>query len=326
VNNVKPQVFLTRELPEKVLNYLHEHVSLEMNHDDRVLRKEEIIKGIQGKDALLCNLMDTIDKEVIDSNPNLKIIANYAVGFDNIDIEAAEKRNIWVTNTPGVLTEATADMAWALLMAVTRRIVEGDQFARSQQWKGWAPLQFLGGDVYGSTLGIIGMGRIGKAMARRARAFHMNVNYWNRTRLDEIEEKELGISYCSLDELLSESDSVSLHLAYNEETHHLITERELALMKKTAYIINTARGAHIDEQALVQALKSKHIAGAALDVYEHEPRIETELAGLDNVVLAPHLGSATLTTRTQMGIMAVNNVLSVCSGMVPPNRVNKVRL
>jgi glyoxylate reductase len=320
---MKPKVFLTRELPPQVMAYLREHAELTMNAEDRILSKEELIAGIKDKDALLCNLTDQVDGEVMDANPGLKVIANYAVGYNNIDIAAATKRNIAVTNTPGVLTEATADMAWALMMAVSRRLVEGDRLVRSQAWTGWAPMQLLGGDVYGATLGLIGLGRIGQAVARRARGFSMNVLYWNRTRLSEREENELGVSYRSLEEVLSMSDFVSIHLAYTPETHHIIGEKELGLMKKTAYLINTARGAHIAEKALVRALKEKRIAGAGLDVYEHEPEVEAELLELDNVVLAPHLGSATLSTRTKMGIMAVDNILAVMNGRVPPNIVNR---
>jgi glyoxylate reductase len=322
-SHMKPRVFLTRELPAKVLDYLKEHTEPEMNEDDRILTKGELIERIKGKDALLCNVTDKIDAEVMDSNSELKVIANYAVGYNNIDIAAATKRKIPVTNTPGVLTEATADMAWSLLMAVSRRVVEGHKLVESRSWQGWAPMQMLGRDVSGTTLGIIGFGRIGQAVARRAYGFRMNVLYWNRTRLDPHEEKQYGVKYCSLDELLGQSDFVSLHLAYTPETHHIIGERELAMMKPTAYLINTARGAHVDEEALVNALRTAKIAGAGLDVYENEPQLNEGLFNLDNVILAPHLGSATVTTRTQMGIMAANNLLSVFNGMVPPNIVNK---
>lgn len=325
VETIEPKVFLTRELPETVLQYLKENAELELNQEDRVLNREEIMNGLQGKDAMICNLTDSIDAAIMDSQPNLRIIANYAVGFNNIDVEAATKRGIWVTNTPGVLTEATADMAWALLMTLSRRIIEGDQLVRSEEWHGWEPMQLLGNDVFGTNIGIIGMGRIGMAMARRSRGFHMNVYYWNRTRLDEQVEKEIGLVYCSMEELLTVCDSISLHVAYNEETHHLIGEKELRFMKKSAYIINTSRGALIDETALVQALSSKKIAGAGLDVYEHEPKLAAGLIDLPNVVLAPHLGSATLTTRTKMGIMAVNNVLALFNGLIPPNAINKIK-
>jgi glyoxylate reductase len=323
---VRPKVFLTRRLPDKVLEYLHENVDLELNREDRVLSKSELIEGIRGKDALICNLTDHIDAEIMDGHDQLKVIANFAVGFNNIDIKSATERKIWVTNTPGVLTESTADMTWTLMLAISRRIMEGDQMIRSQSWKGWQPMQLLGGDISGSTLGIVGLGRIGLAVVRRAMGFHMNVNYWNRTRLDEVEEKQLGLTYEPLDQLLQKSDFVSLHTAYHQDTHHLIGARELDLMKPTAYIINTARGALIDEKALVQALKKHSIAGAGLDVYENEPAVESELIHLNNVVLAPHLGSATLNTRTKMGIMAVNNVLACFNGMIPPNAVNKIDL
>lgn len=321
---MKPKVFLTRRLPQKVLEYLNENVDLEWNQEDRVLSKSELVEGIQGKDALICNLTDSVDGEVVNSHHQLKVIANFAVGFNNIDVKMATERNIWVTNTPGVLTESTADMAWSLMLAASRRIIEGDQMIRAQAWNGWAPMQLLGCDISGSTLGIVGLGRIGMAVARRAMGFHMKVNYWNRTKLNEIEEKQMGLNYEPLDQLLQKSDFVTLHTAYNEETHHLIGARELALMKQTAYLINTSRGSLVDEKALTYALQKHSIAGAGLDVYENESAIEPELIKLKNVVLAPHLGSATLNTRTKMGIMAANNVLAFFNGMIPPNAVNKI--
>lgn len=282
---MKPKVFLTRRLPQKVLEYLNENVDLEWNQEDRVLSKSELIKGIQGKDALICNLTDSVDGEVMNSDHQLKVIANFAVGFNNIDVKMATERNIWVTNTPGVLTESTADMAWSLMLAASRRIIEGDQMIRAQAWNGWAPMQLLGSDISGSTLGIVGLGRIGMAVARRAMGFHMKANYWNRTKLNEIEEKQMGLNYEPLDQLLQKSDFVTLHTAYNKDTHHLIGARELALMKQTAYLINTSRGSLVDEKALAHALQKHSIAGAGLDVYEEEPVIEPELIKLKNVVL-----------------------------------------
>lgn len=321
---MKPKVFLTRELPVRTMGYLREHTELTFNSEDRALSKDEVIRGVKGKDALLCLLTDTIDEEVMDGGQNLKIIANYAVGFNNIDVEAASKRRIAVTNTPGVLTETTADMAFSLLMTAARRIVEGDKLVRTRSWQGWAPLQLLGADINKATLGIIGLGRIGKAMIKRAAGFDMQIMYWNRTRLSEAEERELGIRYGSMEDVLADSDYISLHTAYTKETHHLIGEAEIARMKKTAYLINTTRGAVIDEKALVQALKSHLIAGAGLDVYENEPQLESGLYDLSNVVLAPHLGSATIETRTRMGMIAAKNVVAACQGKIPPNLVNRV--
>ena len=319
---MKPKVFLTRELPPKAMQRLLETTELEYNKEDRVLRKEEIIKGIQGKDILLCLLTDAIDGEIMDANPNLKVIANYAVGFNNIDVEAATQRRIPVTNTPGVLTETSADMAFALIMATARRIPEADKYLRTGNWKGWGPLQFLGADIYGATLGIIGMGRIGKAVARRATGFDMRVVYWNRTRLSVQEEKEKGIEYLSFEEVLKQSDFVSLNVAYNSETHHLIGKKEFELMSPNAYIINTARGPVIDEKALVIALQEGQIRGAGLDVFENEPEVEPELLEMENVVLLPHLASATIDTRTKMAMKAIDNLLAVWEGEIPPNLVN----
>ncbi|MEM1069414.1 MAG: D-glycerate dehydrogenase [Planctomycetota bacterium] len=321
-NEMKPKVFLTRELPPVSMALLREHAELTMNSEDRVLEKSEIIDGIKGVDGLLCLLTDTIDAEVLDANPNLNVVANFAVGFNNIDVDAATARKIPVTNTPGVLTDSTADMAWALLMDAARRVSEGDRFVRTRTWGGWGPLQLLGADVTGATLGLIGMGRIGRAVAKRAAGFEMNVVYWNRRRLDPEEESALGVEYCEFDDLLSQSDYVSLHVALHPETTHLIDATAFAKMKSSAVLVNTARGPVVDEQALVAALKSGSIAAAGLDVYEHEPALETELYDLPNAVLAPHLGSATIGTRTKMGNMAVANCLAACRGERPPNLVN----
>ena len=298
-----------------------------MNLEDRYPTKNEIIAGLLGEDSqpvdgLVCLLTDAIDDEILSANSNLKVVANFAVGFNNIDVDAATNRDILVTNTPGVLTDTTADMAWALLFDVARRVAEGDRYVRTGEWKGWGPLQFLGTDITGATLGLIGMGRIGKAVAKRAAAFDMNVLYWNRTRMDEREEKQMGVRYAELDDVLSQSDFVSIHVALNQQTRHLIDAERLSRMKPTAYLINTSRGALIDERALVLALQQKKIAGAGLDVYENEPSLENGLSELENAVLVPHLGSATLATRTKMGNMAVENCLAACRGELPPNLVN----
>lgn len=318
----KPRIFLTRELPPRTMELLRDHSVLTMNHQDRYLTQEEIIEGVQGVDGLLCLLTDVIDDQILSANPALKVVANFAVGFNNIDINAATARKIPVTNTPGVLTETTADMAFALLLDIARRVAEGDRFVRTRAWQGWGPLQFLGADVSHATLGLIGLGRIGKSMIPRARGFSMNVLYWNRTRLKPQEEASLNVTYCELDELLSQSDFVSLHVAQNEETRHLLGKREFSLMKPEALLVNTARGPIVDEKALVVALQSGQIAGAGLDVYEQEPLLEPELYEMDNVVVAPHLGSGTIGTRTKMGNMAAENCLAACLGQRPPNLVN----
>jgi glyoxylate reductase len=318
----KPNIFLTRQLPPESMAILREQSILTMNSEDRVLEKQEIIDGLAGADGLLCLLTDTIDDDILAANPKLKVVANFAVGFNNIDIAAANKRRIPVTNTPGVLTETTADMAWALLMAAARRVAEGDKFVRSKQWQGWGPLQFLGNDVTGATLGLIGLGRIGRAMVKRAKGFDISILYWNRTRLSEQEERSLGITYASMNDVLAQSDFVSIHVALNENTKHLIGADQLALMKPTGCLINTARGPIVDEKALVAALQDGTIASAGLDVFEKEPALEPGLYDLQNAVIVPHLGSATIGTRTKMGNMAAENCLAACRGERPPNLVN----
>lgn len=317
----KPKVFLTRQLPAEVMARLREVSNLSIHPYDRALTKEEIIAGVKDKDALLCLLTDQIDREVLSANPDLKIVANYAVGYNNIDVYAAAELGIPVSNTPGVLTETSADLAFGLMMAVSRRLVEADAFLRTGKWEGWGPLQFLGPDVHGATLGIVGMGRIGKAVAKRAKGFEMDVKYWNRTRLSEEEEQKEGWQYMPLSDILSVSDFVSLHLAYTAETHHLIGAHELELMKSEAVLINTARGAIVDEKALVNALAEDKIWGAGLDVFEHEPKVEKELLTMNNVVLLPHLGSASVATRTKMGMIAIDNILAAWEGREIPNLV-----
>lgn len=318
----KPKVFLTRELPPKAMQRLREETELEMNKEDRVLTKEELMAGIKGKDALLCLLTDQIDNEVLSANPDLQVVANYAVGFNNIDVEAATKMGIPVSNTPGVLTETSADLAFALIMSVGRRIPEADKYIRTGQWNGWGPLQFLGTDIHGATLGIIGLGRIGKALVKRARGFGMEIKYWNRTRLTKGEENQLGVEYHSFDEVLKVADFMSIHVAYNQETHHIISSRELDMMKPTAVLINTSRGPIVDEKALVNALQAGQIGGAGLDVFENEPQIEPELLEMDQVVILPHLGSATIATRTRMAMIAIDNLLAVFNGKEAPNLIN----
>jgi len=318
---MKPKVYLTRLLPPAVMERMERETELTWHQEDRVATKAEVITGMKGGDALLCNITDKVDAELLAACPSLKVVANFGVGFNNIEVTAATARKIPVTNTPGVLTDATADMAFALLLSVVRRVGEGERLVRSQQW-GWNPMQLLGADVTGSTLGLIGFGRIGKAMAKRARAFDMKLIYWNRTRLSAAEEAATGATYAPMDDVLRQSDFVSLHVAYNTEMHHLLGAKQFALMKPTAFVINTARGAVIDEAALVRALKSKRIAGAGLDVFEREPQLEVGLFECENAVLAPHLGSATIGTRTKMGMIAVDNLMAVCAGQRPPNCVN----
>jgi glyoxylate reductase len=259
---------------------------------------------------------------VLDAAPDVKIVANMAVGYNNIDVAEATRRGIAVTNTPGVLTDTTADFAWALLMAVARRVVEADKFLREGKFHGWGPLMMVGQDVYGKTLGIIGFGRIGRAMAKRASGFDMKVLYYDRTPADDETNRALNARLVSMEELLEQSDYVTIHTDYNRETHHLISTPQLERMKSTAYLINTARGPIVDEAALVEALRSGQIAGAALDVFEKEPELYPGLVDLQNTVLVPHIASASLDTRTAMATMAADNIIAFMRGERPPNIVN----
>lgn len=318
----RPKVFLTRPLPAPVMDRLEAETDLTLQPHDRPATREEILEGVRGQDALLCLLTDPIDARVLDAgSPTLRIVANYAVGFNNIDIQAAAQRGIAVTNTPGVLTESSADLAFALLLAAARRIPEADRFTRTGRWDGWGPLQFLGRDLHGSTLGLIGMGRIGRAVARRAAGFGLHLRYWNRTRLQPEQEQSLSLTYTERDLLLADSDFVSLHVAYHPQTHHLLGARELSLMKPGSILINTSRGSVVDEPALVAALQEGRLGGAGLDVYEHEPDIHPELLRLDQVVILPHIASATRRTRTRMGMMALENILAAHRGDPLPNPV-----
>ncbi|MGB8956147.1 MAG: D-glycerate dehydrogenase [Tumebacillaceae bacterium] len=319
---MKPRVLVTRALPEAGLVRLHERCDVTIFSDQRQPTRDELFELLPQYDALLCSLVDPIDRELMAALPGLCAISNYAVGYNNIDISAATEFGIPVTNTPGVLTRATADMAFSLLLAVTRRIVEADAFVRSGQWSGWEPQFMLGMELGGKTIGIVGAGRIGLAIAKRARAFEMNVLYCNRNRLDEELEREYGLTYVDLDTLIAESDVINLSLPYSPESHHLINAARFQQMKKTAYLINTARGPIVDEAALVDALQNGEIAGAGLDVFEAEPQVHPDLLELPNVVLAPHLGSATLETRTQMGILAADNLLLVLADEHPRSLVN----
>ena len=314
-------VFITRKIPDAGLKMLEGACRVSINPADKPLSKNEIVGELKEKDALLCMLSDQIDAEAMDADPQLKAIANYGVGYDNIDVEAATARGIAVTNTPGVLTDATADLAWALLFAAARRIAEGDRMVRAGKFKGWSPTTMLGQDVQGKTLGVVGAGRIGTAFALKSRGFGMKVLYFARQR-NEVLEKELGAKKAALDELLKVADFVSLHMPLNAETRHLIGERELMMMKRTAVLVNTARGPVVDEKALAAALKEKWIFAAGLDVYENEPEVEKALLSLDNVVLAPHIGSATVETRNKMASMAAVNIIEALEGRVPPNCVN----
>jgi glyoxylate reductase len=321
---MKPSLFMTREIPKRGLNIIRENFDVDLWPDEAPPSKEEIIRRIKDKQALVSLLTDPIDEEVINSAPNLRIIAQYAVGFDNIDLKAATKRGIYVTNTPEVLTETTADFAFALMLAVARRVVEADKYVRNGKWKvAWHPLMMLGEDVHGRTLGIVGLGRIGSAVARRAKGFDMKILYYDVIRREDL-ERELGIKYVDLETLLRESDFVTIHTPLTPETYHLIGEKQLRMMKKTAFLINTSRGKVVDQKALYKALKEGWIAGAALDVFEQEPiSMDDPLLELENVVLAPHIASATHETRSKMAEIVAENLLAFKRGEVPPTLVNK---
>lgn len=320
-----PKVFVTRPIPERGIQVLVEGFGREnvtFFEHDRVIGRSELLERVKGIDGLLPILTDTIDAEVMDAaGPQLKVIANYAVGYNNIDVAAATSRGIVVTNTPGVLTETTADLAWSLLMSAARRISESERYLRAGKWDSWGPQVFLGVDVHGKTLGIFGMGRIGQAMARRARGFGMRIVYTDAAPIPEGLERELGASYVDMNGLLTESDFISVHCPLLPETRHAFSAAEFAKMKRTAVIVNTSRGPVIDEGALAEALRTGVIFGAGLDVYEEEPIVHPELLKCENAVLVPHIGSASRETRSKMAEMAATNVVACLNGQEPPNRV-----
>jgi len=323
---MKPKIFITRKLPGEAISKIAEYYEVEVWKDYQPPPRRVLSEKIKTIDALGSLLTDKIDKALLDEAPNIRIIAQYAVGYDNIDVEECTKRGIYVTNTPGVLTEAVADLTWALILAVARRIVEADRFVRSGAWEetrtGWHPTMMLGVDVHGKVLGVVGLGRIGSAVARRAKCFNMKILYYDVERKLEL-EKELGAEYVDLDYLLSNSDFVTLHVPLTKATHHLIGERELKIMKPTAYLINTSRGAVVDERALIKALEKGWIAGAALDVFEVEPTPkDNPLLKFYNVIVAPHIGSASRETRERMAMMVAENLIAFAKGEIPPNLVN----
>jgi len=316
----KPKLFITRYIPEEAIKRLEEVFEVEIFPENRAITHEELKEKVKDIDALICLLTDNIDHEIIEAASNLKCISVYAVGYNNIDVETATKHGIVICNTPGVLTETTADLAWALIMSCARRIVEADCFVREGKFQGWEPMLMLGNDIFGKTLGIIGMGRIGRAVANRALGFDMKVIYYD----PQVDPESLPSDYVSVDltTLCQNSDFISIHTPLTPETRHLIGEKEFNLMKPTAILINTARGPIIDEQALISALKENKIAGAGLDVYENEPVIPEELIKLSNVILLPHIGSASYETRTKMALLAAENAIAVIEGKNPPARVN----
>ena len=307
-------IFVSNILPAEALRIIPGEVTVDYNNTQVGLSKADLIARLRGKDGLICHIISTIDDEVFAAAPTVKVVANVAVGYNNIDVAAARRRGVVVTNTPDVLTETTADFAWALLMATARRVVEADQFARSGQWHRWQWDLLWGADINGKTLGVVGFGRIGRAVAHRALGFNMRVLYQDAVRADVGVERELRASRMDLEPLLAEADFVSLHTPLLPETKHLINERTLKLMKKSAVLVNASRGPVVDEAALVRALKEGWIAAAGLDVFEEEPRVHPGLVPLKNVVLAPHIASASFDTRLAMATLAVRNCLAVLDG------------
>ena len=308
------KIFISQRIPDQGPNMLIEKFgkeNIEYREEDGILSKQELIEKCQGKDILLSLLTDTIDDEFFTACPDIKLVANMAVGYNNIDVKAAEKHGVIVTNTPGCLTETTADLAFALIMSAGRRVVEADKYMRAGKFQNWEPMGFLGQDLYGATLGIVGMGRIGKATARRgAKGFDMNILYTGGNS----EDIDFKAQKVELDELLEKSDFVSLHVPLNESTTHLIGEKQLGIMKKTAYLINTARGPVVDEQALYECLKNNQIAGAGLDVYEEEPKWYPGLETLNNITMLPHIASASWGTRQKMSRIAAENIVDFIEG------------
>ena len=317
----RPNVYITRMIPQEGIDLLKESARVDINPYDRALEREELLEALRDRDGVICLLTDKIDASVMDAARGIKGFANYAVGFDNIDLKEATRRGIPVANTPDVLTDSTAEMAWALLFSVSRRVVESDRVMRSGTWEGWGPLQFIGGDVSGATLGIVGAGRIGTAMALKSRGFNMRIFYAD-TVSNPVMDHELGASRVSFEELLEESDFISIHVPLLPETRHLFGRDEFRRMKSTAYLINTARGPIIHEAELIDALKDGFIAGAGLDVYEFEPEMARGLAGLDNVVCTAHTASATRSSRTSMARKAAVNLLAMIKGERAPDCIN----
>lgn len=318
----KPKIFSSHVLYEEPRRRLADHFDVEYWTGSERPPRPELLRRVAGKDALICLLTEKVDGELLDAaGPNLRIVANVAVGYDNIDIPECTRRKIAVSNTPGVLDETTADFTWTLLLAVARRLVEGDRMARSGEWLQWNFDLLCGTDIWGKTLGIIGLGRIGRAVARRASGFRMHVIYNSTTRAPAEIEQEMHAEYRTQEQVLRESDFLSLHVPLNANTRGLIGHDELSKMKKSAFLINTTRGPVVQEAALVQALEEGAIAGAALDVFEREPLISDGLRR-DNVVLAPHLGSASVETRTKMAMIAAENAIALFEGKRPPTILN----
>jgi glyoxylate reductase len=318
----KPKILSTRPLFPAARAVLEQHFEVEYWAPPERITREELLKRVADKDGLVCLLTEKVNEELLARAPKLRIAATVSVGYDNIDVEACTRRKVAATHTPGVLDDTTADFAWTLLMAIGRRLLEGDAWMRSGTWPGWDLDQLVGGDVWGKTLGVLGFGRIGRGVARRALGFNMRVIYSDAVRAHELVERELHAEFVDRDTLFRESDFISLHVPLLPETRHLISRENLGKMKRTAYLVNTSRGPVVDEEALAEALENKTIAGAALDVYEREPLVHPALLPRRDVILAPHIASASLDTRTKMAVMAAENVVALFAGRRPPNALN----
>jgi glyoxylate reductase len=319
---MKPKVFVSRMIPQEGLDIVLAACDAEVNADDKPLSQAELIDRVKGKEGLLCLLTDDINDAVLGASPELRVVANVAVGYNNIDVSAATRRKIIITNTPGVLDDTTADFTWCLLLASARRLVEAERYTRAGKYTGWGIMLLCGEDVFGKTIGICGLGRIGRGVAKRAQGFEMRIRYTDAVRAPAEVERELGAQFVEKETLFREADFVTLHVPLLPETYHYVSVKELRLMKKTAHLINASRGPVVDEGALVQALRERWIAGAGLDVYEHEPHMAPGLRELDNVTLAPHIASASVETRMKMAVMAATNLVEGLQGQRPPNIVN----
>ena len=321
-NRMKPKVFVTRLLPKEAMDRIHSNCEATVWDGELPPPRDVLLKNVADVEGLLSLLTDKVDAELMDKAPKLKVVSNYAVGFDNIDVPEATKRGIIVGNTPGVLTDTTADFAFTLIMSTARRVAEGDRYVRAGKWKTWGPMLLLGQDVHGSTLGIIGLGRIGAAVARRAKGFNMRILYYDVIRQKQYED-ELSIEYATLDKVLAESDFITIHTNLTQETHHLISTKQFDKMKKTCILVNTSRGPIVDNMALYEALRTGKILYAGLDVTEPEPLPANHpLLTLDNVIVAPHIASASVVTRTKMGLIAADNLIAGLKGQLGPAPVN----
>ena len=319
---MKAKILVTREVFDDVLDYLAQHFEVDSNQGDTPFSAEELVQRLAGKAGALTTLSDRVDAALLARCPGLRAVCNIAVGFNNLDLAACSAAGVMATNTPGVLDDSTADFTWALILATARRVSESERYLRAGRWTGWQLKQFLGTDVHHATLGILGMGRIGQKVARRALGFDMPVLYHNRIRLDPEQERALNASYVSMDELLARADILSVHTPYSSETHHLVGAAEFARMKPGALFIHASRGGVVDDAALVEAIKGGRLAGAGLDVYEGEPRLNAELLKFDHVVLTPHIASSSETTRRNMAMLAARNLVAALGGQEPPNLLN----